>query len=328
MPAGHALWSAGPVRFPTGTPFESGRLDTGDGYVLHWERYGNPTGKPALALHGGPGSGAGAWMTTMFDPAVYQLVLLDQRGAGRSTPHASDQAADLSTNTTWHLVGDIERLRDHLGITSWLVYGCSWGSTLALAYAQSHPDHVTQLVLAPVTLTRRADVAWLTRGVGMLVPREWDTFRGHLPEYDRDGDLAVGYARLLASPDPAVVDAAARAWCDWEDALIAHETGGARSAGYDDPRFRVGFARLVTHYFSHAAWLGEDQLLSGAEHIAAIPGVLIHGALDIAGPLDAAWRLHRAWPGSELIIIDAAGHTTSTIGDAVAETTTGFAKSS
>jgi proline iminopeptidase len=182
------------------------------------------------------------------------------------------------------------------------------------------------MVLAPVTLTRRADVEWLTRGVRMVLPREWDVFRGHLPEPDRDGDLAAGYAKLLASPEPAVVDAAARAWCDWEDALIAHETGGARSARYDDPGFRVGFARLVTHYFSHAAWLDEDQLLAGAaEHLAAIPGVLVHGQLDIAGPLDAAWRLHRAWPRSELIIVGAAGHSTSTIGDVAAEATTRFA---
>jgi len=316
------------MRFPTRVPYESGRLPTGDGHVLYWERHGNPTGRPALALHGGPGSGADVWMTRLFAPAVYQLVLLDQRGAGRSTPHASDRGADLTTNTTWHLVVDIERLREHLGIGSWLVYGSSWGSTLALAYAQSHPGRVTQLVLAPVTLTRRADVEWLTRDVRMLLPREWEAFRGHLPAPDRDGDLAAGYARLLASPDPAVVDAAARAWCAWEDALIAHETGGARSPRYDDPRFRVGFARLVTHYFSHSAWLEDDQLLAGAaEHLAAIPGVLIHGQLDIAGPLDAAWQLHHAWPGSELILVDAAGHSTNTIGDAVTEATTRLANS-
>jgi proline iminopeptidase len=313
------------VRFPVSEPYEGGRLPVGDGYVAYWEQHGNPEGKPALALHGGPGSGAGAWMTTLFDPGGYRLVLHDQRGSGRSTPHASDSAADLSANTTWHLVADIERLRERLGIDSWLVYGGSWGSTLALAYAQTHPDRVDQLVLAPVTLTRRVDVDWLSRGVGLLLPQEWEALRDHLPAHERDGDLTAAYARQLASPDPDLAAAAARAWCDWEEALVAHENGARRNPRYDDPRFRLGFARLVTHYFSHAAWLADDQLLVGATALAGIPGVLIHGRLDLGGPLDAAWQLHRAWPGSELTIIDTAGHTSDSIGDLVAQATTRLA---
>jgi proline iminopeptidase len=313
------------VRFPVSQPYTVGRLPVGEGHVLHWEQHGNPRGKAALALHGGPGSGAGNWMTTLFNPAAYCLVLHDQRGAGASTPHASESSADLTTNTTWHLVDDIERLRDHLGIDSWLVYGGSWGSTLALAYAQAHPNRVDQLVLGPVTLTRHIDVEWLTRGVGLLLPEQWHAFRHHLPESDRDGDLAAAYARLLTTPDPGVADAAARSWCSWEDALLAHETRGARNPRYDDPRFRLGFARLVTHYFSHAAWLEHDQLLTNAARLAGIPGVLVHGGLDLAGPLDAAWQLHHAWPGSELAVVDSAGHSTSRIGDRITEATTRFA---
>lgn len=312
------------MRFPVSQPYASGRLPVGDGHVLHWEQHGNPAGKPALALHGGPGSGAGEWMTTLFDPTAYRLVMHDQRGAGRSTPHASDPSHDLATNTTWHLVQDIERLREHLGVESWLVYGGSWGSTLALAYAQSHPDRVDQLVLAPVTLTRAVDVEWLTHGVRLLLPEQWDAFRCHVPERDRDRDLAAAYARLLSDPDPAVAHAAARAWCNWEDALLSHETGGVGDARYDDPRFRLGFARLVTHYFSHAAWLGDDQLLQGAGRLGEIAGVLVHGRLDLAGPLDAAWQLHRAWPGSELILLDSAGHRIGGLADEVVQATSRF----
>ncbi|PPK98168.1 proline iminopeptidase [Kineococcus xinjiangensis] len=311
------------MRFPVSQPCETGRLPVGDGHVLHWEQHGNPRGRPALALHGGPGSGAGPWMTTLFDPGAHRLVLHDQRGCGRSTPHAGEPGVDLSTNTTWHLVADVERLREHLGIDRWLVYGGSWGSTLALAYAQTHPERVEQLVLGPVTLTRHADVEWLSRGAGAFLPRQWEALRDHLPPQERDGDLTAAYARLLA--DPATAEAAARAWCEWEEALVAHESGGRRNPRYDDPRFRLGFARLVTHYFSHAAWLADGELLAGAAALRGIPGVLVHGTLDLAGPLEAAWRLHRAWPGSELVVVDTAGHTSAGIGDAVAAAITRFA---
>ena len=293
--------------------YDEGFLDVGEGQRLFWRTCGNPDGVPALVLHGGPGSGCTPWYTSLFDPARYRVVLVDQRGAGRSTPPAADPATDMSANTTGHLLTDIEALREHLGITSWLVLGVSWGSTLALAYAQAHPARVRAVVLAAVTMTRRTDVDWLTRGVGRFFPAQWEAFRDAVPEEHRDGDLAAAYATLLASPDPAVRERAAQDWCTWEDALVSVETGGQRSHRFADPAFRYGFARTVTHYFSHAAWLGEDQLLTGARDLVGIPGVLIHGRLDISGPLGTAWDLHRAWPGSDLVVAEHGGHVTEDI---------------
>lgn len=287
---------------------ERGVLGVGDGQFLHWETSGNPAGAPALVLHGGPGSGCSPWMRQLFDPAAYRVVLLDQRGAGRSTPPASDPATDLGVNTTHHLLADVEALREHLGITRWLVLGISWGSTLALAYAQAHPQRVSAVVLAAVTLTRRADVEWLTRGVGRFFPQQWEAFRDGVPPALRSGDLAAAYAHLLASPEPSVRERAARDWCTWEDALVSVESGGRPSPRFADPAFRYGFARTVTHYFAHAAWLGEDQLLDGAGALGGIPAVLVHGRLDLSGPLRTAWDLHQAWPGSELVVAERSGH--------------------
>lgn len=304
-------------------PHEHGMLDAGDGQRLYWETCGNPAGKPALVLHGGPGSGCSPWMRYLFDPRRYRIVLFDQRGAGRSRPHASSPAADLSVNTTHHLVADVERLRAHLGVERWLVQGTSWGSTLALAYAQRFPARVSEIVLAAVTMTRRADVDWLCRGVGAFFPAEWERFRAALPETDRDGDLVSAYARLLADRDPAVHHAAARSWCAWEEAL---ESGGAPNPRYDDPAFRLGFARLVTHYFSHAAWLEEGELLDGAGRLAGIPGVLIHGRLDVAGPLRTAWQLAEAWPDSRLVVLERDGHTSERMFGEVRAATDAFAR--
>jgi len=287
---------------------EEGKLDAGDGHLLHWERRGASDGAPAVVLHGGPGSGCAPWMAQLFDPRIWRVVLLDQRGAGRSTPHASDPACDLGVVTTPHLVADLERLREHLGIARWLVLGMSWGSTLGLAYAQAHPERVSALVLAPVTLTRPSDVAWLSRGLRRFLPAEWEAFRDGVPPAERDGDLVAAYARLLASPDPAVRDRAARDWCAWEQAVVAPEGDGTPDARYADPRFRLGFARLVTHVFAHAAWLGEDALLRGAAGLAGIPGLLVHGRHDLGAPPHAAWDLARAWPGSELVVVEGAGH--------------------
>ena len=259
-------------------------------------------------FHGGPGSGCTAEMRRLFDPSAYRVVLFDQRGAGRSLPHASDPATSLAAITTDHLVADLERLREHLGVGRWLVHGGSWGSTLALAYAQRHPERVTEMVLAPVTLTRRADIEWLYHGARRFFPAEWERFRASAGEGGRDGDLVDAYARLLADPDPAVRERAARDWCAWEDAVLAPESGGVPNPRYDDPRFRMAFARIVTHVFRHGAWLREGQLLDGAHRLAGIPGVLIHGRLDLAGPPSAAWELARAWPGSALTLIEGAGH--------------------
>ena len=264
-------------------------------------------------------------MRRLFDPRRYRIVLFDQRGAGRSRPHASDSAVDLSVNTTDHLVADIERLREYLAVDRWLVQGTSWGSTLALAYAQRYPQHVSEIVLAAVTMTRRVDVDWVCRGVGAFFPAQWERFRGAVPEADRDGDLVAAYARLLVDPDPVIHHRAARDWCDWEAAIVSVESGGRPNPRYDDPDFRLGFARLVTHYFSHAAWLAEDELLAHADRLAGIPGVLIHGQLDVCGPLRTAWQLAQSWPGSELVVVDAAGHTSTSLRDRVVVATDALA---
>ncbi len=264
-------------------------------------------------------------MRSLFDPRRYRTVLFDQRGAGRSRPHASDPAVDLSVNTTGHLVADIECLREHLAIHRWLVYGASWGSTLALAYAQRFSRRVSEIVLAGVTMTRRSEVDWLCRGVGAFFPAQWERFRRAIPTPDRDGDLVAAYVRLLADPDRDVQQRAARSWCDWEEAIVSVESGGHPNPRYDDPSFRLGFARLVTHYFSHAAWLEEDELLRGAHKLIGIPGVLIHGRLDLGGPLHTAWQLARAWPGSELVVLDTSGHMSPAFGDHVVAATDRFA---
>jgi len=312
------------VRYPEIDPFEHGMLDVGDGQRLYWEQCGNPDGRPAVVLHGGPGSGCSPYQRRLFDPEAYRVVLFDQRGAGRSLPHASDPDVDLTVNTTPHLVADIEKLRQHLGVDRWLVYGLSWGSTLALAYAQVHPTRVRAMVLAAVTMTRRSEVEWFSRGVGRFFPAEWEAFAAGVPAEDRHGDLLTAYARLLASPDAAVREQAARDWCAWEEAVVSVESGGVANARYADAGFRLGFARLVTHYFSHAAWLGEDQLLGSADRLARIPGVLIAGQLDLSAPLRTAWQLAQAWPDSTLIVLPAAGHTSDEHGDQVVAATDRF----
>lgn len=199
-------------------------LTVGDGHDLYWETCGNPDGKPAVVLHGGPGSGCTPGWRGLFNPASYRVVLFDQRGAGRSTPHSSDPTVDLSSNTTEHLIGDLERLREYLGIEKWLVYGRSWGTTLGLAYAERHPERVSEMVLAAVCLTQRSDIDWLYYGVGRFFPVEWERFRNGVPVADRDGDLVEAYARLLAHSDLDVRQKAAQDWCDWEDAVVAHES--------------------------------------------------------------------------------------------------------
>jgi proline iminopeptidase len=295
-------------RYPEIEPFDQGMLDVGDGHLVYWEVSGSPTGKPALVLHGGPGSGCTPGFRRYFDPSAYRIVAFDQRGCGRSLPHASDPSADLSTNTTHHLVADIERLREHLRIERWLVWGGSWGSTLGLTYAERHPDRVTEIVLASVTMTRPADVHWLYHGVGRFLPEAWARFRDGVSGEDRDGDLVAAYHRLLQDPDPAVRERAARDWCDWEDAVVSLEPDHEPNPRYDDPRFRMAFARIVTHYFHHHAWLEDGVLLREAQRLAGIPGVLIHGRLDLGSPAMTAWELARAWPDAELHLVDT-GHT-------------------
>ncbi len=296
------------MTFPLVDPYDDGMLDVGEGHRIAWSIAGNPHGKPAVVLHGGPGSGTSPRFRRWFDPATYRVVLFDQRGCGESTPHASEPTADLSTNTTPHLIEDIERLRDHLGIDRWLVWGGSWGSTLGLAYAQAHPQRVTAMILVSVVTTTHREVEWVTRAMGRVFPGEWRMFRDGVAPEDRDGNLAAGYARLLESPDAEVRDRAAQAWCRWEDTHVATYPGAEHDKRYDDPRFRSCFARLVTHYWSHAAFLEDGQLLANAARLAGIPAVLITGRLDISGPPDIAWELAQRWPDAELEIVDDAGH--------------------
>jgi proline iminopeptidase len=291
--------------YPPIEPYDSGLLDVGDGNRVYWECSGNPDGKPALVVHGGPGSGSNPRSRSYFDPVRYRIALFDQRGCGRSTPHASDPATDMSVNTTEHLLADMERLREHLGVERWLLYGGSWGSTLILAYAERHPDRVAAIIIAGVTTTRRSEIEWLYGGVARFLPAEWERFR------DGTGDDVVdAYARRMEDPDAEVRERAAADWVAWEDAVIAHERGGHPGAyGARVGEARLAFVRICAHYFSHAAWLEEGALLRDADRLAGIPGVLIHGRLDLGSPLDTAWELARAWPDARLVIVEDAGHT-------------------
>lgn len=295
-------------QFPPIEPFDSGMLDVGDGHHVYWECSGNPTGKPALFLHGGPGSGCSSGQRRFFDPKLYRATLIDQRGCGRSLPLASAVGANLATNTTAHLIADIELLRVKLGVSRWTILGLSWGTTLGLAYAQAHPQRVSAMVLGFVTTTSRAEVRWITREVGRIFPEEWDRFANAVPDHMRHLPLVDAYDVMLADRDPAVRDHAARAWCAWEDAHVSLTPGHAPSPRFQDPEFRLGFARLVTHYWRHAAFLEEDQLIRDAARLNGIPGVLIHGRYDVSGPLVTAWRLHERWATSRLHILDDAGH--------------------
>ncbi|MEV0358191.1 prolyl aminopeptidase [Nocardia sp. NPDC050697] len=295
--------------FPPIDPYADGLLDVGDGNHVYWCTSGNPEGRPALVVHGGPGSGSTPGPRKTFDPNIFRIVQFDQRGCGRSTPSAADPATDMSVNTTGHLVADMERLREHLGIERWLLFGGSWGSTLVLAYAERYPERVTGIVLVGVTTTRRRETDWLYRGLGRLLPAEWERFRAVVPDTD---DLVDGYRLLQEHPDPDVRRHAAVEWCRWEDAAIAHESLGSPgqySAKVDAAL--LAFVRICTHYFAHAAWLEEGALLRDAHRLAGIPGELIHGRLDISSPLETAWELGKAWPDARLHVIEDSGHTGS-----------------
>ncbi|MFE0020758.1 prolyl aminopeptidase [Amycolatopsis sp. NPDC059021] len=297
--------------YPGIEPYEHGMLDVGDGHSLHWEVCGNPAGKPAVVLHGGPGTGCFPGLRRYFDPARYRVVLFDQRGCGRSTPHASAPDADLSTNTTGHLLRDMELLRTHLGIERWLVFGGSWGCNLGLVYAERHPDRVSELVLMGLATGRQCEVDLLTRGLGAMFPAAFAEFCAGVPEDERDGDLSAAYHRLLMDPDPAVHHEAARRWCAWEDAILPDLPPDDR---FSDPVYRLAFARLVTHYFSNGSWIEDGVVLREAGKLAAIPGVLVAGVLDLGNLAGTPWELNRAWPGSELVMVGGSGHTVSTEG--------------
>ncbi|MGH8127628.1 MAG: prolyl aminopeptidase [Gammaproteobacteria bacterium] len=290
--------------YPEIEPFDTGFLKVSDLHTLYYEQCGNPEGKPVVFVHGGPGGGVNAKCRRFFDPEVYRIVLFDQRGCGRSTPNA-----ELAENTTWHSVADIERLREHFGIERWQVFGGSWGSTLALAYAETHPERVSELVLRGIFLLRRSELEWFYQsGANTLYPDAWETYEAAIPEVER-GDMMSAYYRRLTSDDKAVRTAAARAWSVWEGStsfLLENEDYVAHTG---EDAFAVAFARIECHYFVHGGFLEhEDQLLRNVDRIRAIPGVIVQGRHDVVCPLRSAWDLHRAWPEADLRIVPDAGH--------------------
>lgn len=290
--------------YPEIKPFDTGFLEVSDLHTLYYEQCGNPEGKPAVFVHGGPGGGVNAKCRRFFDPEAYRIVLFDQRGCGLSTPNA-----ELAENTTWHSVDDIERLREHLGIERWQVFGGSWGSTLALAYAETHPERVSELVLRGIFMLRRSELEWFYQsGANALYPDAWETYEAAIPEVER-GDMMSAYYRRLTSDDKAVRTAAARAWSVWEGStsfLLENEDYVAHTA---EDAFAVAFARIECHYFVHGGFLEhEDQLLRNVDRIRAIPGVIVQGRHDVVCPLRSAWDLHRAWPEADLRIVPDAGH--------------------
>jgi proline iminopeptidase len=295
------------IGYPDIEPYDQGLLAVGDGNSIYWECCGNPKGKPAVYLHGGPGSGCTSRARCFFDPEVYRIVLLDQRGCGRSQPLLSHRS-QLRVNTTQHLIRDLESIRSHLSIERWLMLGVSWGSTLALAYAQAIPQHVAALVLASVTTTSRREVEWLTCDVGRIFPQQWERLASHIPVPLKGLRIVDAYASLLFDDDPSVSAEAAVEWCAWEDSHVSLVPGHAPSRRFLDPDFRLRFARIVTHYWGHAAFLEDDQLLRDAASLNTIPGILLHGRYDVSSPLQTAWQLHSRWPGSELHVVADAGH--------------------
>lgn len=289
--------------YPTIEPYETGFMDVGDGHIIYYERCGNPHGKPAIFLHGGPGGGISPEHRRLFDPARYDVLLFDQRGCGRSTPHAC-----LDANTTWHLVADIEKLRMMAGVERWLVFGGSWGSTLALAYAETHPERVSELVLRGIYTVTHAELQWYYQfGVSEMYPDKWVHFIAPVPEAER-GDMIGAYRKLLTSDDKSVRLNAAKAWSMWEGGTVKllPDADFADSFGEDD--FALAFARIENHYFVHGAWLEEGQLLRDVSKLHAIPGTIVHGRYDMPCPLKYAYQLHQAWPQAEFYLIEGAGH--------------------
>ncbi|WP_033287570.1 prolyl aminopeptidase [Amycolatopsis jejuensis] len=313
------------MRYPEIEPYDHGMLDVGDGHRVYWETCGNPDGKPAVVLHGGPGSGCRPGMRQFFDPARYRVVLVDQRGSGRSTPHAGDSVAGLAANTTAHVIGDLELLRRALGIGKWLVFGGSWGTVLGLAYAERYPERVSELVLTGLATDRREEIALLTGGLGGMFPEAFAEFREGVPVEERDGDLAAAYHRLLIDPDPVVHTAAAKRWCDWETAM---QPGVPPLPRFEEPRFRLAFARIVTHYFSNGCFLPDGGILREAHRLAGIPAVLAQGLLDLSSLVGTPWLLDAALPDAELVLVDGVGHTTtaSSMEDVLVGATDRFAR--
>ncbi|WP_223692415.1 prolyl aminopeptidase [Leifsonia poae] len=313
--------------YPEIEPYASGLLDVGDGQRIHWETSGNPDGKPVVFLHGGPGAGTNPSQRRAFDPAKYRIVLFDQRGCGQSLPHASDPEADLSSNTSANLVADIERLRGHLGVERWMVFGGSWGSSLGLAYAETHPERVTELILRGIFTLRKMELDWFYEGgAAALFPDLWEGFLEPVPPAER-GHLIEAYGRLLNDPNPAVHGPAAVAWSRWESSTITLLPRPDVVATFTQPKYAVAFARIENHYFRHGGWWEEGQLIRDAGRLSGIPGVIVQGRYDACTPPMTAWDLHRAWPEAEFQMIPDAGHAFDEPGilDALIEATDRFA---
>jgi proline iminopeptidase len=295
--------------YPEIEPYNTGRLRVSELHELSYEEVGNPKGKPAVFLHGGPGGGIEPYYRRFFDPAKYRVLLFDQRGAGKSTPHASIEA-----NTTQDLIDDIERLREHVGVERWLVFGGSWGSTLALAYAEAHPERVTELVLRGIFLLRKQEIDWFyQRGASALFPDAWEKYLAPIPEAEGN-DLLHAYHRRLTSDDARVRLEAARAWSVWEASTSRLHFDPALVASFDEDQFAEAFARIECHYFVNGGFMREGQLLADAGRIRDIPGVMVQGRYDVVCPMESAWALHRAWPEAQLNVIPDAGHSARELG--------------
>jgi proline iminopeptidase len=289
---------------PVTEPRRSGWLRVSPLHEIYWEESGNPRGKPAVFVHGGPGAGSSAAARGFFDPKRYRIVVFDQRGCGRSRPYAS-----LEDNTTWHLVSDMEALRRHLGIERWLVFGGSWGSTLALAYAQSHPERVSELVLRGIFMLRKAEIDWFyQQGASAIFPDRWEHYVAAIPKRER-GDLVAAFHRRLISPNRRTQVAAARAWSVWEAATSFLHTNDTNVAKWGEDEFAIAVARIECHYFVNKGFLRrEDQLLRGVRRIRHIPAVIVQGRYDVVCPMMTAWDLHRAWPEADFRVVPDAGH--------------------
>jgi len=285
-------------------PYRDGRLDVGGGHEIYFEECGNPDGQPALVVHGGPGGGSNPTMRRYHDPKLYRIILFDQRGCGRSIPHAS-----IDDNTTWHLVADIERLRGHLGLERWQLFGGSWGSTLALAYAETHAERVTALVLRGIFLLRRREIEWFYQeGCSWIFPDAWEGFEREIPPAER-GDMIGAYYRRLTDPDPKVQLAAATAWSVWEGTTLSLIEDPERIRRFAIQSYALAFARIECHYFTNGGFFGHDgELLTNAGRLAALPGTIVHGRYDVVTPVKNAWDLRKVWTGAELRIVADAGH--------------------
>ena len=299
-------------------PFESGMLEVGDSQQIYWECSGNPNGRAVVYLHGGPGTGCSPAQRRYFDPRIYKIVLTDQRGCGRSRPLV-ETIGDLEVNNTGRLIADLERLREHLTIDRWVVLGASWGSTLAVAYGQAFPNRVSAIVLAAVTTTSRREVRWITHDIGRIFPAQWEKFI-LCDNYDSSGIYpAQRYAEMVFSKDEVIRERAAREWCAWEDTHVSLSPGYRPNPRFEDKAFRLLFTRLVTHYWRHAAFLDDDQLIRNAALLNEIPGILLHGRYDVSSPLETAWKLNRAWRGSLLRVVEDAGHGGGTMSESIVD---------